>query len=59
MLTHGLVKDEGVVLSSVQFCSSVIVKGLFTSDIVYADEELPKDFCLKVPQGKVFTDLYD
>jgi len=46
-------------LRSLQICSSVNVRGVFTSDIAYQVQTLPKDMALKLPKDSDWFSHYN
>jgi WD40 repeat protein len=52
--------DEGTFLSlkSVQMCSTINVRNIFTSDTVYRPDDLPLEMGLKLPKGVSWSSRY-
>ncbi|CAG9336068.1 unnamed protein product [Blepharisma stoltei] len=46
-------------LKSFNLCSSMIIRGVFTSDILYTQNNLPRDMSFKTDRNKAWNELYD
>ncbi|CAG9320539.1 unnamed protein product [Blepharisma stoltei] len=49
----------GHVLKSINLCSNMLVRGVFTSDILYNYNTLPREMMLKISREERWEDVYD
>ena len=46
-------------MKNLTICSTLFVKGVYTSDILYSCENLPREMSFKLTRDQVWTELYD